>query len=140
MTDPSGSTSGTCILEAAEPEHQVVGFHQRQPQVEHPESQHPEPHEEPHAVSHVVQLDVVEQHPLVNPQAASSISFALNEDRRRFIVALPVRTQGAGRVGNSFIEDGENTYRAAKGDSVNSELLVFGLGPASRFDLLLGIF
>ena len=84
MTDPSGSTSGTCILDVAEPEHQVVGFHQRGPQVEHPEPQFPESHEEPHDVSHgshVVQQEFVEQHPLVNPQAASSISFALNEDR-----------------------------------------------------------
>ncbi len=112
MTDPSGSTSGTCILEVADPARHDRGFHQREPQVEHPESPYPELHEEPHDVSHgshVEQLDVVEQHPLVNPQAASSTSFALNEDGRRFIVALPVRTQGAGRVENSFIEDGENT-------------------------------
>ena len=120
----------------------MSGFHQEQPQFEHPESKHPVPQEEPHDVSqgsHVVQQDVVEQHPLVNPQAASSISFALNEDRRRFIVALPVRTQGAGRVENSFIEDGEKTYRATKGYSVNLALLVCCLSPACRFNLLLRI-
>ena len=87
-----------------------------------------------------MQLDVVEQHPLVSPQAVSSISFALNEDRRRFIVTLPVRTQGAGRVENSFIEDREKTCLTESGDSVYSALLMGCLGPASRFDLLLGIF
>ena len=110
----------------------MSGFHQRGPQVEHPESQQAEPHEEPHDVSHgshVVQHGVVEQHPLASPQAASSISFALNEDRRMFIVALPVRTQGAGRVENSFIEVRENTCRATQGWS--SQLSVTCLLSAS---------
>ena len=87
-----------------------------------------------------MQHEFVEQHPLVNPHAASSISFALNEDRRRFIVVLPVRTQGAGRVENSLVEDEENTNRATSGYSVNPALFSCCLGPASRFDLLLGFF
>ena len=115
MTDPSGSTSGTCILDVADPEHHVSGLHQRQPQVEHPESTHAAPHDESHDVSHVVPQEFVEQHPLANPQAASSTSFARNDDRRMFIVALPVRTQGAGRVKNSFIEVWENTCRVTPG-------------------------
>jgi hypothetical protein len=75
----------------------------------------------------VQQAGVVEQHPLASPQAASRISFALNEDRRMFIVALPVRTQGAGRVENSFIEVVENTVRASiRAIRLNSMLLFVG--------------
>jgi hypothetical protein len=83
---------------------------------------------------------VVEQHPLANPQAASSISFARIEDWRKFMVTLPVRTEGAGRVENSFIEIGENTDRTASDELIRATLFLRRLTPADRLNLGLRFF
>ena len=56
------------------------------------------------------------------------------------MVSLPVRTQGAGRVENSFIEIGENTYRTASDESMRSTLLLRRLIPTDRLDLCLRFF
>lgn len=83
---------------------------------------------------------MVVQHPLASPQAASSINFARKEVGKRFIVTLPVRTQGARRLENSFIEVKENTYRTASDGLMRTTLLLHGLTPADGLDLCLRVF